>query len=366
MLTPGCEVEMNAAIENHPRATWRAIGTKVARRFFLDRQAEFWLRELNPVWSLDELRAEVVEVIDETADVKTFVLRPNARWLGHRAGQFTTIEVEIDGVRTRRCYTISSARGLPTITVKRTPGGVVSNWLHEHLKAGHVVTLAPAAGDFVVPEPAPAKLLLLSGGSGITPVMSMLRDLDARDAIGDVVFVHYARSRNDVVFARELDEIATRNPSLRLIVRTGFFEETELESSVPDFAERATFLCGPPGLMERVERLWAHCGIADRLQRERFVTVMPAAPAEGVAAQITLARSGREIAAESSAPLLDELERAGERPAFGCRMGICRTCKCRKQSGVVQNLLTGEISTAPDEDIQLCISLARSDVTLDF
>jgi ferredoxin-NADP reductase len=347
--------------------TWQTIGGTVARRLFLDRHAAFWLRELDPVASLDEIRAEVVEIIAETPDVKTFVLRPNARWQGHRAGQFTTIEVEIDGVRTRRCYSISSKPGdsRPTITVKRTPGGRVSNWLHENVKPGHVLTLSPAAGDFVLAEPVPAKLLLLSGGSGITPVMSMLRDLDACGSVGDVVFLHYARSQDDVVFRRALDEIAARHPRLRVVVRHGLFSEEDVETLVPDFAERETCLCGPPGLMERVERLWAEHAITDRLRHERFVMATPAA-SDGVSAQVKLARSGREVEASGSRVLLDELERAGERPAYGCRMGICRTCKCRKQSGTVQNLLTGEISSEPDEDIQLCISLARSDVTLDF
>src|SRR5436190_9677684 len=178
MLINDSEAPMDRNSEN----LWQVIGAKAARRFFLDRQAAFLLREIHPVWSLDEIRAAVVDVIDETPDVKTFVLAPNARWRGHRAGQFTTIEVEIDGVRTRRCYSVSSKPGdaRPTITVKRTPDGRVSRWLHENLARGDVVTLSPAAGDFVLPESVPAKLLMLSGGSGITPVMSMLRDLDAR------------------------------------------------------------------------------------------------------------------------------------------------------------------------------------------
>jgi ferredoxin-NADP reductase len=342
----------------------------------MDRHASFWLRELDPIRSLDEIRAEVIEIIEETADVKTFVLRPNARWQHDRAGQFTAVEVEIDGVRTRRCYTISSSPGAsrPTITVKRTIGGRVSNWLHDHARPGDVLALSPASGDFVLPEPPPQKLLLVSGGSGITPVMSMLRDLDRRDAVGDVVFVHYARSSRDVIFAEELREIAARHPRLRVHIRLddaaspGLFSEDEVRRLVPDFTERDTFLCGPPGLMERVEQLWKSHGIADRLRRERFVSaIVASANVEGgIRSQITLVRSGRRIEAESSRMLLDELERAGERPASGCRMGICRTCRCRKRSGMVENSLTGEVSSEPDEDIQLCISRPRSDVTLEL
>ena len=185
---------------------WTATGRAAVQRLFFDRQAEFWMGELDPLRSLTEIRARVVEVVEETEDTKTFVLQPNAAWRGHRAGQHASVEVEVNGVRVRRCYSISSRPGeaLVSITVKRVPGGRVSAWLHEHTRSGDILRLGAAAGDFVLPGATPAKLLLLSGGSGITPVMSMLRDLGAHDALDDVVFVHYARSRADVIFGEEL------------------------------------------------------------------------------------------------------------------------------------------------------------------
>jgi ferredoxin-NADP reductase len=354
---------------------WQRIRGALARRLFLDRHAEFWLREVNPAWSLGAVRARVMDVVEETTDVKTFVLRPNARWRGHRAGQYTVVEVEIDGVRVRRCYSISSAPADPflSITVKRLPGGRVSGWLHDHVRRGDVLRLQPAAGEFVLPEPPSAALLMLSGGSGITPVMSMVRDLASRGAVRDVVFVHCARSRTDVIFRGALDELCARHPGLRLALcldddpaRPGRFGEAELRRLVPDFAERETFLCGPAGLMERVERLWESVGAAGRLRRERFVSAaVPSESAgEALEAHVRLTRSGRSLTATGSSPLLEQLERAGERPAYGCRMGICQTCKCRKKSGVVRNIVTGAVSSEPDEDIQLCISVARSDLEL--
>src|SRR5687767_621537 len=125
------------------------------RRLFLDRQAAFWLDQLHATWSPREIRARVVEVITETPDTKTFVLRPNRHWKGHRAGQYTTVEVEIDGVRVRRCYSIASAPSDAhlRITVKRVAGGRVSPWLHEHVRPGDVLVLGPAAGDFVLEDP---------------------------------------------------------------------------------------------------------------------------------------------------------------------------------------------------------------------
>jgi ferredoxin-NADP reductase len=240
-----------------------------------------------------------------------------------------------------------------------------------------VLALGAAAGTFVLPTPAPEKLLLLSGGSGVTPVMSILRDLAARDQVRDVVFVHHARSRADVAFGAALAALAARHPGLRLVLELddapdslGGFDESRLVQRVPDFADRATFLCGPTGFMERVESMWRAAGLADRLTSERFVASTPAArvpTGDGADAQIVtirLARAGTRFAATSAAPLLDQLERAGERPAHGCRMGICHTCTCRKRSGAVRNLITGAVSDAPDEDIQLCISVPQSDVEL--
>lgn len=360
--------------ESEP-APWRALPATVASSLFLDRHAEFWLRELGSIGSLAEIRARVVDTIVETADAKTFVLRPNARWRGHSAGQYATIEAEIDGVRVRRCYSISSAPSsrLVSVTVKRLPDGRVSGWLHDNVKPGDVLTLRPAAGEFVLPEPLPEKLLMLSGGSGITPVMSMARDLDRRRNIGDLVFVHCARSRDEVIFASALEELAERNPGFRLVLflsadgtGVGRFDEEKLVELVPDFADRDTFLCGPNGLMERVEGLWAENGAGARLRRERFVAagVPSLISAPAARAEIKLVRSGQIILANAPGTLLEQLERGGAKPAYGCRLGICQTCKCRKKSGTVQNLVTGAVSSEPGEDIQLCISFARSDLEL--
>jgi ferredoxin len=141
----------------------------------------------------------------------------------------------------------------------------------------------------------------------------------------------------------------------------GRFDETQLRRLVPDFADRDTFLCGPPGLMERVDRLWADAGASGRLRRERF-TAPTQAPSTGESVRVTLTRSCRNFVAAGSGTLLEQLERAGERPRSGCRMGICGTCKVRKHSGIVEDLRTGASSSEPDEVIQPCVSVPRSDV----
>src|ERR1043166_162247 len=179
------------------------------RRWFLDRHAEFWLRELGTIWSLGAARARVVDVIDETADTRTLVLAPGRRWPGHRAGQYVPIEIEVDGARVRRCYSISSGGAAPGarrigITVRRVPGGRASAALHQ-LRRGAVVGLGTPAGDFVLDAPVPPQLLLVGGGSAITPVMAMSRDPaarwegetgHARDGRG-VIVIHGSRNAAD-------------------------------------------------------------------------------------------------------------------------------------------------------------------------
>lgn len=361
--------ELSSVVKSAPHAA--------ARRLFFDRQAEFWLGELDPVRSLTEVRARVVRVISETPDTKTFVLRPNGAWKRHRAGQHATVGVEIDGVRVSRCYSVSSAPAddLVSITVKRLSGGQLSPWLHDNLHPGSVVHLSPPWGDFVLPDAACEKLLLLSGGSGITPVMSMLRDLARRGPIRDVVFLHHARSRGDVIFGDELLEIAAKHPGLALVLcldddvsTVRGFDEARFEELVPDFEERESFVCGPAPLMDRVQQLWRDRGVSDRLRRERFAPATSLQPvaARGGEVRVQFARSERALIAGGAGTLLEQLERAGARPPSACRMGICNTCTCTKKTGTVQNLITGEVSSAPDESIRLCVSVPRTDLTLDL
>ncbi len=344
----------------------RSALTSLRARFGLDRQIEFWRREVDPTWSQREVLARVVEVVDETHDVKTFILAPNARWEGHEAGQFVFVQAEIDGVRHGRCYSISSPPGnrYIAITVKRVPNGLFSTFMHEQVGKGHVLHLGPASGEFVVGDPT-RKLLLIGGGSGITPVMSIVRDLARRNALTDVVMVVAARSVRDVIFAEELASLAQRGVTIHTVLDDvhGRLDANKLGALVPDFTLRATFLCGPAPMMDALAAVYRGAHVSHRLTMERFGAPV-ATPSAG--RRVTLAIAGRTVPAIEASSLLEQLERGGEKPAFGCRMGICNTCRCRKKSGVVENTITGALSSAPNEDIRLCVSRARSDLELEL
>ena len=331
------------------------------------------LAQANPLWSLDRVKSRVLAVINETADTKTFVMQPNRLWTGHRAGQHVQVEVEIRGARCQRSYSLSAApgNGQIAITVKRQPGGKVSNWLHDHVSAGDVLTLSTASGDFCLDADLPPKLLMLSAGSGITPVMSMLRDLQARGYRGDIVFVHACRTRADAIFGGELQLLAASVPGLRLhmhyTAESGRLDPQAITTIVPDYAQRQTLLCGPAAFMDMVRSHWKQQRLEASLRCEHFTAAgLRREPGAAVQAQVAFARSERVFDSQGQSPLLEEAEAAGLKPKYGCRIGICHTCKCKKVSGTVENLLTGQVSSEPNEMIQLCVSAARSDLTLDL
>jgi stearoyl-CoA 9-desaturase NADPH oxidoreductase len=350
-----------------------------ARVLLMERHAEFWLNAISPWNSLRQVRAKVTEIVAETHDTKTFYLEPNVLWRGYQAGQFTAVGVEINGVRVERCYSLSSSpneRRL-SMTVKRVPGGKVSNWLHDKIMPGHFLNLQPAAGSFVLPSPTPSAILMIAGGSGITPIMSILKTLAEQELLDRVVLVYHARSRKDAIFANVLESMVFRHPGFRLYLRLDddftnkrSFSESWLEQTIPDFATRITMICGPEGLMNGVVAMWEQHGAEHLLTQERFVPARTALPAndQDIAPEVLvkLSRKNRNLTVNTQQSLLQQLEASGEKPAYGCRMGICNSCTCKKRSGSVRNIHTGVISSEANEDIRLCVSTPLSPLELEF
>ncbi len=340
----------------------------------------FFLEELNPLWSLVEPRGRILDIVEETHDTKSFVLSPGWGWRRFAPGQHVGVAVEIDGRLYRRRYSISSApvrrsRDPITITVKREPGGRISNHLHDQARVGDVLRLAPPAGDFVLPSPAPDKLLLLAGGSGITPIMAQLRALLAAGHEGPVRLLHYIRSTQDRIFGDTLQALARQHPNLEVHwceedgpASPQRFSAEQIAALVPDYAEHHAMLCGPAGFMAVVREHWDSLGRSDALQFEYFGSVPDLKPQPAAAGTLGVRLAGRQrdLRAGENQNLLQALEGAGESPAYGCRQGICQSCKCRKLSGTVRNLVTGALSREPEEDIQLCISAAETDLVLDY
>lgn len=335
-----------------------------------------YLEQIDPLLVSGECRAEVTAVT-RGAESVTLTLRPNRVWEGFRAGQFVNLAVEIDGVRHQRCYSPASPEGRGPrleITVKRHRDGLVSNFLADRATVGMVVGLSAAEGDFALPPTRPRSLLLIGGGSGLTPLVAILRTLHAEGWDGSVALLHYAPDPARAIYGEELERLAAGWPRLRLLRSytrapgrgelDGHFSPRHLPQADPCFAEAETFACGPPALLDAVRGTWAN-GLEHHLHLESFVppTLRPAGePGEGV---VRFERSGIELD-NSGAPLLEQAEAAGIPAAYGCRMGICHSCSRRKLAGTHKDLVTGEVSTRPDEEIRLCVSAPLGDLVLDL
>jgi ferredoxin-NADP reductase len=335
-------------------------------------QPEHWNRlaaTLNPAWSFTEPRARVIRIVDEAPGVKSLWLKTNGRFGVFHPGQHVLLELEVNGARHARCFSLSHAPradGLLRVTIKRKDDGPVSNAAHQ-LEVGQVVRLSQALGAFA-PRSSDSKLLMLSAGSGITPMMSLLHGFAAAGSNRDVVLLHSIRTDADMIFGDELRQLASHWPQLRLHLHTtqtdGRLDEQRLTTCVPDWAERETLLCGPDGFMRTIEAVCAVAGRSEQVQSESFGRRAAAIDADAAEHTVSRVASDQSFTAKAGQSLLDAAEAAGLQPRFGCRRGICRTCQCRKQSGTVLNLLTGQTSGPGEELIQLCISTPQSAIEL--
>ena len=326
-----------------------------------------------------DLRGRIEQVIPETRDAATLVIRPGADWAGHVPGQYLRIGIDVDGVRQWRAYSLTHGPrpdGRIAITVKAVPDGLVSHHLVHDTRPGTLVHLEQAAGEFVLP-PEGGRFLFVTAGSGVTPVVGMLRNLfpstdegvlrPSRSADFDVTVVHVAPSRPDSIFARDLEALAASG-AIRLVSRYddvhGVLDVEELPALVPDIAERRTFACGPAGLLAALEHFHADKGL--ELFTEQFRTSR-VEPGEGGSVTFT---DGRTVTADGATPILDAAEGAGVLMPSGCRMGICYGCVLPMKEGSVRDLRNGDVTTAvPGESgavkIQTCINAPAGACELD-
>jgi ferredoxin-NADP reductase len=355
------------------------MASALLNRLASPRRVDDYLELIDGSWSLDEIRARVIEVRRETREVTSLWLRPNENWRGHRAGQHVQLTVTVDGVRRMRSFSLSHApapSGALRLTVKARDGGCVSRFLHEGARVGGVVALSEAQGTFVLPERVPDKLLFVSGGSGLTPLVAMAQQLVRDGYHGSLIWLH---SERDVVpLVHELRAFARQLPDMQLHVHhtsggagNRHVNAEQLAQLAPDWQQREAFVCGPRGLMTTVKALFAERGLQEQVHSESFQPEWQAAPVRalsqlGVKSRLVFAKSKLQSDACAGVSLLEQAEHVGLRPLHGCRMGICKTCLCTKLSGSVRNELTGEISDARCEEIQLCIHTPLGDVSLDL
>ncbi len=336
-----------------------------------------YLELVNPLWSTRELRGRIERIEREGPNAATVLIKPGWEWPRHRPGQYLRLGVEVNGVHHWRAYSLTSdperADGCISITPKLVPGGKVSPFLFSGVRPGTIVRLGGVEGTFVLPDPLPAgsKLLFVSAGSGITPIMSMLRALARERRLTDVVHVHCARSAEEVIFARELRGLAAANEGYKLHERLtgaeGRLTAEGLFGLCPDWRVRETFLCGPAGLLQTLSERWREEGDPEKLHVEHFQPDAQVGDGErGEGGTIHFRTSGIEASSDGEQPILAAGEQAGAKLPYGCRMGICHTCVGRLRSGRVRDLRTGQVHGQAGEMMRTCINAPEGDVEIEL
>jgi ferredoxin-NADP reductase len=342
-----------------------------------------------PAGAKGQLKLVCVKVVDEARGVRTFAFaHSHGAWFSYQPGQFLTIEPVIDGKTVPRSYTISSTPtrpGLLEITVKRLPGGVVSNWLHDNMRSGRELEARGPFGKFTCVNFPRDKYLFLSAGSGITPLMSMLRYLHDLAAPVDVIFFHSAATLDDLAFRNELRLCAERSPNIRIELSLtgdtgerpwdglrGRLDNGMLHHIAPDFRDRAVLACGPPGFMDKTKQLLAGNGfpLATQFAQESFVP-KPARSADVLRdgarerkSTVVFVRSNQSVEISSEETILDAATRCNIDIPSSCRQGRCGTCRATKISGDV--LMPDQEALSADEvaqgEILTCIGQPASEV----
>jgi ferredoxin-NADP reductase len=353
----------------------RRRALQLVRSFTSPLLPDDYLELINPLWSTRELRGRIERIERVCADAVTISIKPSWEWPGHTPGQYVRLGIEVDGVHHWRAYSLTSDPQRPdgwiSLTPKLVEDGKVSPFLFRRVRPGTIVRLGGVEGTFVLPSPIPERLLFVSAGSGITPIMGMLRSLAGRQAAHDVVHVHSARTADGVIFARELHQLSERQPGYRLheqITSThGRVSPDELEWLCPDWTEREAFVCGPGGLLDSFGERWRHDGDPTRLHIERFAPTERVGDGQrGQGGEIHLCASDVRASSDGEQPILVAGEQAGAELPYGCRMGICHTCVGRLRSGQVRDLRTGRVHGQPGEMLRTCINAPEGAIEIDL
>ncbi|MGH2867443.1 MAG: ferredoxin reductase [Solirubrobacteraceae bacterium] len=334
-----------------------------------------YLELINPLWSTRELRGRIEQIESETPDAATVLIKPGYRWGGHEAGQYLRIGLDIEGVRHWRAYSLTSdpARpdGLISITVKNVDAGKVSPYLVRRGRPGTIVALGGVEGDFQLPERLPGRLLFISAGSGITPIMSMIRHLDRTGELDDAVLLHSARKPEQVIFGDELRALARRQPRFvlheQLTADAGRMSPADLDELCPDWRERETFISGPTDMLDAFGEHFDSAQLDEHLHMERFQPKLGLGDGdEGEGGTIKFLTSDTEAESDGSVPILVAGEAAGLDLPYGCREGICHTCVGELRSGRVRDLRTGKVHGEEGEVIRTCIHAPEGPIEIEL
>ncbi len=347
---------------------------RAVRAFSYPLLPDDYLELINPLWSTRELRGRVEGVDPETENAKTVTIRPGYEWPGHSPGQYVRIGFDIEGVRHWRAYSLTSDSdredGFISITPKLVEDGVVSSYVNHRLRTGTIVTLSDVEGEFVLPDPLPERMLFISAGSGVTPIMSMLRSLEGHGELNDVVHLHSAKTADDFMFGSQLREMTKRNDGFHLHEQLtqdmGRLAPEALDELCSDWKDRATFLSGPGEMIDAMVDHWEEHGDPELLWLERFQKKIGGEDSEGEGGTIKFLASDAETEAGPGTPILVAGEEIGLDLPYGCREGICHTCVGELCSGQLRDLRSDELYGQEGQMIRTCLSAPEGPVEINL
>lgn len=338
--------------------------------------AEPLIQPLFPLWAAKGYRAQVEQVRMESQNCYTLVLKPNKKWQGFKPGQYIELQVVKNGAQITRCFSISSPPeqftqfGTIELTIRIQDKGRITPWLHKALKEGCAVGLSEAQGEFII-ENKSRPILMIAGGSGITPFRSFLLSQENIWPTQKTSLFYYAREHGEHLFNQELlniDKACSRiNTHLISTAKMGHLSLDQLKQQCPDYLDYDIYICGPNSMIADISELLLGANVESKnIYIERFGPAPVDFSKLDQAGTVNFTQSRTTAEMGESKNLLDLAESSGMRPESGCRMGICHKCSCRKKSGVVYNTLTDSYSDTGQEDIQLCVSIPVGEVTIEL
>lgn len=382
LLTLGESSQTFSFVPNHTFGLFRQLRAQLCTVF------EGMAADVEPLWRARHLQARVVAIETETASVKSFLLQPSVHWQGFAPGQSVSLTFELNGVLHRRYYSLSCSpsfykrTGLIRLTVKAVEAGLVSQAMHASLKVGNVIGLGAAQGEFTLCSPHEysghltnqhdAPSLFIAAGSGITPIMAMIENLYEQNPDADATLLYCVRNADELIFGDRLKALAEEYAHFRFVPHYSDTEGRVTESDLIQMNQGASrplvYLCGPGGFRRTVlDHLQSMKWNIEAVRQESFGmraadTCEPRHP--GCEGEVRFERSGLSIRSDGSESLLTLAERAGLRPKYGCRSGICHECSCERGSGELLDLRTGKPIDPSQQRVQACIAAPQGDVVM--
>lgn len=340
---------------------------------YLEPMLESWMPEKSLLFT----KAKVEAIKKEREDVISLTLSPDKKWKGFVPGQFIQITIEIKGVLYHRIFSISSAlkdfqeTGQIRLSIQKQHLGKVTTSIFDDLKVGDYLNISEAMGEFTLQKATKSQLLMIAGGVGITPILSMLKSVE--DSSLSILVLYYATSSRPHLFEEELLEIGRQNENISIHKinsdEVGFFSSKHLENFCPDFKNRDLFLCGPEAMDRHVRKVLAENSFnTSNIYSDSFSAQKSFNPDSKEIKQvnITLEKSKKEITVANDKSILELLENNGQQPKYGCRMGICNQCSCKKVSGVVFNQHDKQVSGTGEEYIKICSTIPMGDIKIEL